>query len=46
MQILNILITDRGFSYRIELYKLFSRLGLHIVTFDYRYLDVTLRDRQ
>jgi len=27
---------DRGFSYRISLYKLLTSLGYHIITFDYR----------
>jgi len=27
---------DRGFSYRIELYKVLTKLGYHIIAFDYR----------
>ena len=27
---------DRGLSYRVQLYKLFARLGLHCLTLDYR----------
>lgn len=36
------LIADRGFSYRVSLYKLLTRLGYHILTFDYRCRDLIL----
>ena len=32
----NSFFKDRGFSYRIELYKVLTRLGYHIIAFDYR----------